>query len=134
MPDTIIQPKDVFIQGLPLLDSYDVVLFLFPARTPKKFGMVKYLSNKRVLEIIDKPERTDLRYMRGCVIWKPNFTEWLHEQIEHKNVNDFAHIMNSAIQVGIPFGGALIDRGNFIGLGTYDEIMELDKQLRDDEG
>jgi glucose-1-phosphate thymidylyltransferase len=134
MPDTIIQPGDVFLQGLPLLDNYEVVLLLFPTQTPQKFGMVRCTSKKTVIEINDKPETTDLKNMWGCIIWKPTFTEWLHWQIHHENENDFAHIMNHAIAADISFGGVLIHRGNFIDLGTYDEIMELDKKLRDGEG
>jgi len=130
MPDTIMQPKNVFEQGLPLLDNHDVVLCLFSTKTPQKFGMVRFQEDGVVREIVDKPRQTELTHMWGAIIWKPNFTEFLHEAISQNKSSDFATIMNAAISQGISFGGKLIKQGKFIDLGTYEEIMELDRKLR----
>jgi glucose-1-phosphate thymidylyltransferase len=133
MPDTIIQPKGSFRIGLSQFSNdTDLLLCLFPTSTPQKFGMVRYDSAGKVLEIIDKPRKTDLEYMWGGMIWGPRFTEYLHKTIIEKNFLDFAQIINRAILDGysvrsIPFPG-----GNFIDLGTYDEIKALDQQLRED--
>lgn len=130
MPDTIIKPRDIFLQGLPLLDIYDVVLCLFPTQFPQKFGMVEKTPDGKVVRIIDKPQSTKLTNMWGCIVWKPIFTEFLHSQISNFKVYDFAQVMNNAIKADIYIGSVVIDKGDFIDLGTYEEIVELDQQLR----
>jgi hypothetical protein len=70
--------------------------------------------------------------MWGCIIWRPRFTEFLHEAVCERHKTDFAQIMNEAIQSGLTFRGALMEGGNYIDLGTYEEIIELDNRLRAD--
>jgi dTDP-glucose pyrophosphorylase len=133
MPDTIIQPTNVFSLAIPLLDTYDVVMCLFPTLNPQKFGMIRHDPSGKVYEIIDKPAMTDLKTMWGSIIWKSVFTDYLHEKITKHHLFDFATIMNQAISDGINFGGVTIEGGEFIDLGTYEEIMEMDKRLRERE-
>ena len=84
-----------------------------------------------VNEIIDKPHKTDLTHMWGCIIWGPRFTEHLHDCVNKQGVTDFALVMNLAIQSGQRFRAVQILDGDYIDLGTYDEILELDRRLRD---
>jgi len=132
MPDTIIQPDSAFSSGFDYLKTgTNVVLCLFPTNSPHKFGMVRTGKDNVVLEIIDKPQETDLKFMWGCIIWDEKFTEYLHQSVADKQCSDFAKIMNNAIQDNLTFKGKIIKNGNYIDLGTYDEIMALDKQLRE---
>ena len=87
----------------------------------------------RVLEIVDKPQQTDLTEMWGCIIWRPRFTEYLHDCIRHQSISDFALIMNSAIGDGLRFRGVHMVNGLYIDLGTYEEIMELDRKYRGED-
>jgi dTDP-glucose pyrophosphorylase len=89
-------------------------------------------DENRVLEIVDKPHKTDLKEMWGCIIWRSRFTEYLHDCVRHQNIFDFAQIMNNAIAEGYQFRGVNIDDGVYIDLGTYEEIMELDRRYRED--
>jgi len=132
MADTIIQPKNVFTLGLSAakIDD-DVILCLFPTNHPEKFGMVKYNSSNRVTQIIDKPLVTNLSEMWGCIIWKPNFTEFLHSSINIDQIYDFATIMNNAINMGLIFRAVSIQNGNYLDLGTYEEIIQIDKNFRE---
>jgi len=131
MPDTIMQPNDIFKRTLPYLnENVDVILSLFKTRTPSKFGMVRINNQAEVIEIVDKPEETDLTSMWGCVVWKPIFSEFLHEWLNNQQVFDFAEIMNNAIKNKLNFKGIKIDEGVFYDLGTYDEIIAMDRQLR----
>jgi hypothetical protein len=68
--------------------------------------------------------------MWGCIIWRAHFTEHLHRCVE-QGISDFAEIMNSANRAGMRFRAAHI-HSNYIDLGTYDEIMELDRQFREE--
>jgi glucose-1-phosphate thymidylyltransferase len=133
MADTIIRPTDVFSRALAAAEADDdVILALFNTHHPGKFGMVRVDEDSRVVEIIDKPISTDLKEMWGCIIWCHRFTEYLHECVHHQRISDFAKIMNGAIAAGMRFRGVHIVGGVYIDLGTYEEIMELDRRLREE--
>ena len=133
MADTIMQPKNVFRQAYSAAEvDDDVILVLFSTDNPMKFGMVSMDSEQRVLEIVDKPQKTDLKEMWGCIIWRPRFTEHLHECILQKEICDFAQVMNSGIEAGLRFRGVHIKDGVYIDLGTYEEILELDRRYREE--
>jgi dTDP-glucose pyrophosphorylase len=133
MADTIMQPRSIF------KDAYenaqpedDVILVLFETRRPEKFGMVRINEDNRVLEIIDKPTQTTLAQMWGCMIWRPRFTDYLHASVNDHGIADFARIMNNAIQEGLVFKGHHVPQGVYVDLGTYEEIMEMERQYRED--
>jgi glucose-1-phosphate thymidylyltransferase len=132
MADTIMQPKDVFARAYRAAQPKDdVILILFTTERPEKFGMVRMDHQGRVLAIVDKPEHTNLTEMWGCIIWRPPFTEFLHESVNQKGISDFALIMNSAIAAGLSFRGIHQVDGTYIDLGTYEEIVELDHRYRE---
>jgi glucose-1-phosphate thymidylyltransferase len=133
MADTIMQPKDVFMQAVNFANPKDdLLLILFPTEHPEKFGMVRIDQDNRVIEIVDKPSQTDLRQMWGCIIWRPSFTEYLHDCVCNQGISDFAQIMNNAILSGLLVRGLQIVDGIYIDLGTYEEIMELDIRYREE--
>jgi glucose-1-phosphate thymidylyltransferase len=133
MADTIMQPVDGFTRAYSAsVSEDDVILGLFHTEHPEKFGMVHFDQGNRVLEIVDKPHQTNLEEMWGFIIWRPRFTEFLHEYVQKRGISDFAQIMNVAIIEGFRFRGMHIVDGVFIDLGTYEEIMELDHRLREE--
>ena len=133
MADTIMRPNNVFSYAFQKASPKDdVILVLFDTERPEKFGMVQTDEDGRVIEIVDKPQKTNLTRMWGCIIWRPRFTQYLHENIHEKKISDFAQIMNNAIQEGFHFRGVHIEDGTYIDLGTYDEIMEMDRQFREE--
>lgn len=132
MADTIMQPQQVFQHAYETAaPEDDAILAMFTTERPEKFGMVRANRDGRVLEIVDKPQKTDLTEMWGCIIWRPRFTEYLHEAVQ-RGVSDFAKIMNSAIAEGLRFRGVHLVGGTYIDLGTYDEIMEMDRHFREE--
>ena len=133
MADTIMQPNNVFSQMYTAAQQEDdVLLGLFPTNHPEKFGMVSKGDDNYVKEIVDKPSKTDLVEMWGCMIWRPAFTEFLHACVNDRGIHDFALIMNLAIQQGMRFKGISLPEGVFIDLGTYNEIMQLDRLYREE--
>lgn len=133
MADTIMQPSNVFARAYDAATSEDdVILVLFTTERPEKFGMVRLDEDQRAVEIVDKPRETDLTEMWGCIIWRPRFTEHLHECVRQQGIGDFALIMNKAISQGMRFRGVHIVDGTYIDLGTYDEIMEMDRRFREE--
>ncbi len=132
MADTIMQPKDLFAQALKVaLPEDDVILILFSTTRPEKFGMVKMDADNRVLKVVDKPRQTTLTKMWGSIIWRPRFTEHLHNYVQ-QGIGDFALIMNDAIAKGMRFRGVHMVNQPYIDLGTYDEIMEMDRRYREE--
>ncbi len=133
MADTLMQPDDVFLRAhQTAADDDDVAMGLFTTTRPEKFGMVKMDQENRVLEIVDKPSKTDLTEMWGCIIWRPKFTEYLHHCVFEEGISDFAKIMNDAISMGMKFRGVHMVDGTYIDLGTYEEIADLDKKFREE--
>lgn len=133
MADTIMQPGDAFARAYAAASPHDdVILVLFTTNRPEKFGMVRLDGDQRVLEIVDKPQETDLTEMWGCILWRPRFTEYLHDCVAQQGISDFAQIMNNAISSGYRFRGVHMVGGTYIDLGTYEEIMELDRRLREE--
>jgi glucose-1-phosphate thymidylyltransferase len=132
MPDTIMQPPDVFrrVWEQAAADD-DVILALFSTARAAQFGMVRLDGDGRVVEIVDKPRHTDLSDMWGCMIWRPRFTEFLHTSIHDRGLTDFAAIMNDAIHAGLRFHGVRLPGGTYTDLGTYDEIRDLDRRARE---
>jgi len=130
MADTIVLPVDAFTA---LFDerhaAADVVLGLFETDQPQKFGMVDFDDAGVVRAIVDKPKETDLRWMWGCVLWRPRFTEFLHQSLAGKGPNDFATILNAARAAGLEQCAARI-AGSYIDVGTYDEIARLEERYR----
>jgi glucose-1-phosphate thymidylyltransferase len=133
MADTIMQPTDVFARAHSTASpDADVILVLFDTQRPEKFGMVRLDHDDQVLEIVDKPEHTDLKEMWGCIIWRSRFTEFLHDCVRQQGISDFAKIMNNAILDGLRFQGVRMGDGVYVDLGTYEEIMELDRRYREE--
>jgi glucose-1-phosphate thymidylyltransferase len=133
MADTIMQPNDVYQKAWQAAKpDDDVILVLYTTERPEKFGMVHYDQDGRVQEIIDKPTMTDLTEMWGCILWKPKFTEYLHQCVNQAGITDFARIMNNAIADGMLFRGVHMANGVYIDLGTYEEIMDLDRRYREE--
>ena len=133
MADTIMQPNNAFQKAFSNVSAdVDVLMVLFPTEHPEKFGMVHFDQDDRIIEIVDKPTHTDLTEMWGCIIWRPRFTEYLHDCVNKKGVGDFANIMNDAITDGLKFQAFHIEDGVYIDLGTYEEIMEFDHRFREE--
>ena len=133
MADTLMQPADVFARAYHAAGpNDDVILALFTTIHPEKFGMVKTDEEMRVIEIVDKPAKTDLREMWGCIIWRPKFTQYVHNCVHDHGISDFARIMNNAIRDGLKFRGIHMKNGTYVDLGTYEEIADLDKKYREE--
>jgi len=132
MADTIMQPRDLFLRAFQnSLPDDEIVLILFPTDLPHKFGMVRFDDDFNVLEVVDKPKQTELKQMWGAIIWKPRFTDLLHDCVERQKMGDFAKILNQAIQSNYKVKAVVMPSGVYVDLGTYEEIMELDLRYRE---
>jgi glucose-1-phosphate thymidylyltransferase len=122
MADTIIFPRD-FLENAykERINNSDIILCLFKTDQPEKYGMVEYQEcNNEIIKIIDKPSSSKLNWMWGSIIWKPIFSEYLHNQIQNFENFDFASILNNAIDQGLRFTMYKIHDGQFIDIGDTD--------------
>lgn len=133
MPDTIVEPTDVFTSLLARhrgLDS-DLTLGLFRTDTPSKFGMVSFGEDFRVRHTIDKPKTTQLEYMWGCACWSPRFTALLHGFCKERAATPFelvlGDVFNMAIESGFGVFAVPFPEGRYIDIGT---ARELDSALK----
>ena len=128
MPDTIIEPENLFISMLEFhkKQKADLTLGLFKTEFPSKFGMVELDEKMNVVHTIDKPKATTLEYMWGCAIWNPAFTELLQEFVTSRNGNTKENVLgdvfNLAIKRGLNVKGYLARKGKYIDIGTSDEL------------
>jgi glucose-1-phosphate thymidylyltransferase len=140
-PDILFQPEDAFVHLLArqARSNADVVLGLFPTDRPQKAGMVDFDTTGQVRLIIEKPPKTDLRYMWGIALWTPTFTQFLHEYliaIESSKVGSEAanllpvrseipigDVIQAAIDKGLRVEAEVFPQGSYLDIGTPDDLI-----------
>jgi glucose-1-phosphate thymidylyltransferase len=128
MPDTIIEPKDAFQQLLTRHRGYsaDLTLGLFPTENPSKFGMVDVDSSDTINFIVDKPQKTALRYMWGCACWSSSFTQLLDDYLRSYPYEGREMVLGDvflyAIKNNLTVKAIKFDHGQYTDIGTVDEL------------
>ena len=133
-PDILFEPKDAFFKILKRLENSnaDVVLGLFPTDKPQKAGMVDFDDAGKVRSIIEKPPESDLRFMWGIAVWKPEFTKFLHEYLigikEDINLPNspeipIGNVIQAAISKGLQVEAEAFENGSYLDIGTPDDLM-----------
>ena len=141
-PDILFQPKDAFSQILKRLENNnaDVVLGLFPTDKPQKAGMVDFDDNGKVRSIIEKPPQSSLRFMWGIAVWKPEFTEFLHEYLiavkEDTNLPQLpeipiGNVIQAAISKGLQVEAEAFINGSYLDIGTPDDLIKAVRGFAD---
>lgn len=134
MPDTIIEPKNLFnnLKTYHEKEKSLLTLGLFPTNNPEKFGMVE-LDNEDVICTIDKPKDTKLKYMWGCACWSQEFTKLIHKfLIEHSYSGTelvLGDVFNYAIDLKLKVKGLIFEDGKYIDIGTTGELDQALKQF-----
>lgn len=128
MPDTIIEPKNAFLELLNYhqQESSDLTLGLFTTENPSKFGMVDLDFNNNITNIIDKPSRSSLKYMWGCACWSPTFTKLLNNFVKSNPYNGKEMLLGDvffhAVKSKLIVKGLKFNSGQYIDIGTVDEL------------
>ena len=140
-PDILLQPENVFTTLLERLDreTAEVVLALFPSDQCQKVSMVKFEESGRVVEIIDKPQESDLAYMWGAAVWTPRFTQFMHDYVQADQrqrqaspidspIRQREMFMSEVIQAGIdralPVDAEVFATGSYLDIGTPDDLLK----------
>jgi glucose-1-phosphate thymidylyltransferase len=126
-PDMIFQPEDAFARLLFQQGSSDssVLLGLFPTIAPEKVDMVEIDSNGRVLGIDIKPAVTEHRYTWGIALWRPLFTDFMHEYVNQRKASaatqpevSVGNVIQAAIEAGLKVEGLPVSSLPYLDIGT----------------
>jgi len=132
-PDIIVEPADVYTPLIERLEHSpaDVMLGLFPAHAPQEMDMVEADEHGIVRSLWLKPPRTELRDAWICAVWRPAFTEFLHEQIRFLRLSrpagharppelSVGHLLQAALQAGLRLESVRFPEGRYVDIGTPD--------------
>jgi glucose-1-phosphate thymidylyltransferase len=128
MPDTIIEPRDVFQQLLTRHQEFsaDLTLGLFPTENPSKFGMVDFDNSDTITFIVDKPQKTTLKYAWGCGCWSASFTQLLDDYLKSHPYEGHEVVLGDvflyAVRNNLTVKAVKFDHGRYIDIGTVDEL------------
>lgn len=128
MPDTIIEPQNAFTKLLQFHQKFssDLTLGLFSTDYPSKFGMVDVDPENNVRFIVDKPQNTTFRYMWGCACWSPSFSNLLNSYLTNHPYEGVEIVLGDAflyaIEIGLKVKGVTFEKGQYIDIGTVDEL------------
>jgi glucose-1-phosphate thymidylyltransferase len=143
-PDILLQPNDCYQRLInhQQRTQADVVLGLFPCDRPEKAGMVEFDAQGKILQIIEKPKQTNLRFMWGIALWTPAFTEFLHDyliNLEQRLAQKMAQIpasaaaprreipigdvIQAAIAAGLPVEAESFTNGTYLDIGTPEDLF-----------
>jgi len=133
-PDIVFEGDDAFVTLLDRLDSTDadVVLGLFPVKSPWTMDMVELSSNDEVRSIVIKPAATDLEYGWIIAVWTSVFTEFLHEHLltlqrrvrnpttrqPEQSEPSVGHVFQAALHEGLRFQAVRFPDRLFVDIGT----------------
>lgn len=144
-PDIIFKPDDAFVRLCAKLQGADteLVLGLFPAHQPQKMDMVELDGGDRVRNIHIKPQQTSLRYTWIIAVWRPRFTQFMHDYIgsnlpayEKEKVNGFhpedqelhlGHVIQAAIDQDIGTDTIIFEQGTYLDIGTPEDLAKAVK-------
>lgn len=144
-PDIIIKPENAYASLIEKLSNSesDLVLGIFPIEHYMKWDMVEFDRKDRIKSIIVKMERPDLKYGWTNVVWKPSFTQYLHDYLEdflkkHPDGNIkfpcgterelyVGDVIQAAKKDGLKVDYVKFDDGDSLDLGTPDDLRNYMK-------
>jgi len=135
MPDTIFEPRDAFQRLLSAHQAWeaDLTLGLFKTNFPQKFGMIGLDQEYNVIEHIDKPQTTHLKWLWGIACWGPRFMVLMHEVLKALSSTSaerkgreviFGDIIDAALNAGLRVKGLPFEEGRYIDIGTYEDLKQ----------
>jgi glucose-1-phosphate thymidylyltransferase len=151
-PDILIWPEDVYVTLLKRLSagSADAVLGLFSTDQPDQVGLVELDEEGVVRGVFEKSNLTHLDLMWAIAVWRPSFTEFLHQFVQarlnqwlaglaaqelHLTANyqevPIGDVLHAAIECGLRVEGHTFVDGRYIDIGTPQQLMLAIRQESD---
>jgi glucose-1-phosphate thymidylyltransferase len=107
----------------------DIVLGLFRSHDPFETDMIEVDRRGRVLSLLTKPGKTDLKWTWLLAVWNGAFTEFLHRHLECYEEGIRTHSVvrrelivgdafRAAIEAGLSVQSLAFPRSHYVDLGT----------------
>ena len=147
-PDIIFSAERAYPELLDRLNDgmAQVVLGLFPATQPDRVDMVDFdESTGRVDDILIKPGQCGLAYTWGIAVWRPDFTDYLHdfladarddpqalarlEAAAQRNEVYMGDVIRAAIREGVRAEAAVISSQPYLDIGTPENLRRAMRTL-----
>ena len=110
----------------------DIVLGLFPTEYPEKSDMVDYDASGTVRNLQIKPEKTSLHLTWTTAVWRPTFTEFMHNYLAaeeqyfradpYRSEPYVGTVINAAIKQGLIVSSSSIENATMLDIGTPDSL------------
>ena len=136
-PDILFTPEDAFAQLLAELDARqaDAVLGVFPVNAPHKWDMVDLDSSGRVQGFSFKPQQTHLQYGWALAVWRPSFTEFMHDFLAARTAQygqpestppelTVGEVLQAAVAAGLVVGSRIFESGTCLDVGTPSDLLQ----------
>ena len=126
LPDTVFSPKGAVAEIWTEIRSseVDLVLGVFPTSEPENLGPVRFSEDGSVIEVQDKPARTEMRNTWGMAIWSPRFTSFLSDQtqkwanaVDTTKEHSLGEVFDAAVRSGFRVRCVNFAKGSFIDVG-----------------
>ena len=121
MPDTYFDDTRAFskLDDAVLKDGADMAVGVFKTRPGqhRKLGMCR-IEDSHVVEVVDKPQQTDLEYAWGVLAWSYRFWPLMRADDPH-----IGYALPRAIAAGLDVRAVFMD-GEYFDCGTPDEYFE----------
>ncbi len=133
-PDILFQPEDAYAQVLARLEAgnADVVLGLFPTAQPWKVGMVEVDAAAQVRQIIEKPLQSELKYMWAIAAWRPSFSRFLNDYVQHQTSDKelpIGNVIQASLTAGLRVEAETFSEGSYLDVGTPADLAEAIRRL-----
>jgi len=136
--DILFDPDDAYVHLLKrqTATNADIILGVLPAHNPEMMDMIEMDSDGRVVSLIIKPQRTELRYAWICAVWTPAFTRFQHDFLQTRRVADsnkendkqeelsVGHVLQAAIHQGLHAEGVIFEHHSYLDIGTPDSLQK----------
>jgi len=127
LPDTVFLPSMALSTVNKTLVQYkaDLVLGVFPTSNPQQLGPVRIGIEESVLEVLEKPDMTDLYNTWGIAAWTPQFSKFLHRPTAELRTLSISHVFNDAVKQGFNVRAVYFEGGSYSDLGTLENLAAL---------
>lgn len=125
MADTYFEDIETYVKlADKIAEGADVAVALFQVRTGQHLqgGMCR-VYKERVIEVVDKPDETDIQWIWGALAWRPVFWQYLRPDEPHVGFALPRAIAKLKVQ-------AVICDGNFWDCGTPERYFEMIAHLQ----
>lgn len=136
-PDILIKPANALevVAVARAKNNSDVMLGLFPSTQPEKVDMVEYDKHGGARAIIIKDPACTLHEAWLLAAWGPSFTAFLHQWVagcdsESASEPHLGDVINAAIDQGLKIGAHRFPNGDYLDIGTPEDLAKAQRQDR----